>query len=90
MCSVDKTACEIFLGTRLVFGEHGKFARVSRCLPGSPRATLYETRGEADAVAALGKRCGADCVGNHSTEEIPALVDECPIELGYCERHISV
>jgi hypothetical protein len=86
MCSVDKTACEIFLGTRLVFGERGKFARVSRCLPGSPRATLYETRAEADSVAALGKRCGADCVGAHETVEVPALIDTCPIELGYRER----
>jgi len=79
----DITAAEIFLHTRLIFGERGNVARVSRCLPGSPRATLYETLEKAEAVAALGKKCCPDCIGAHSTEEIPPLVDEVPYEIGY-------
>lgn len=82
MSMSDRTAAEFHFGTRLVWGA-GSWARVSRCLD-RPMVQLYATREEADAKAANGKRCCQDCRGteHHSTEFVPSLKDECPIELG--------
>ena len=81
MSMADKTAAEIRLGTKLVWGS-GRFARVSRCM-GVPMAQLHETRAACDELATLNKKCCPECIGNHTTEEIPPLVDESPCELGY-------
>jgi hypothetical protein len=75
-------AAQIQLGTRLVFGS-GRWARVSRCMEGSPFVKLFESREQCDELERLGKKCGEDCIGAHETVEVQPLVDAVPFEIGY-------